>query len=179
MLRDELTEISKIAEEKECSDMLDALKIRCEHAVSVIPSKIPLREFNCFEYALGLWDMAIYQEMKKKLAYAGFSSVFCNPSFMQWLKDNKLLSGRGDLILYESIHGDIYHAGIITGSAIVTSKWGTGCIYIHEQLEVPNQYGTMPRTYNKPDAGDVLQWFKNYLNELASIINSFDLTPKE
>lgn len=172
MLREELTTISKIADEGECIICLANLKQKYEHSISIVASTIPLREFNCFEYALGLSDIEIYRDMKKKLTYAGFGGVFCNSYFIRWLMDKKLIAGHGDLILYESIHGDLYHAGILIDKIRVTSKWGTGCIYNHEQLEVPVQYGTMPLNYNKPDAKDALRYFRQYLSELESTIKS-------
>ena len=179
MLREELTKISKIADESECSSKLEKLKQQYEHSVSIVPSAIPLREFNCFEYALGLHEIAIYRDMKKKLTYAGFGSVFCNSYFMRWLLDKKLISKHGDLIIYESIHGNLYHAGILTDKTRIISKWGPGCIYNHEQLEVPVEYGTMPLKYKKPEAKDVLQYFKNYLKELKELIVTINELPQE
>jgi hypothetical protein len=172
MLREELTKISKIADETECASELENLKQQYEHSVSIVKSAIPLREFNCFEYALGLSDIEIYRNMKKKLTYAGFGGVFCNSYFIRWLMDNKLISSHGDLIIYESIYGDLYHAGISTDKTRVLSKWGSGCIYNHKKLEVPFEYGTMPLSYNKPNAKDALQYFKNYLNELILTIKN-------
>lgn len=170
MLREELTKISKIRDESECAIKLEHLKQKYEHSVSIVKSMMPLREFNCFEYALGLSDIEIYREMKKKLTNAGFGGVFCNSYFLRWLMDKKLITGHGNLIIYESIHGDLYHAGILIDKTRITSKWGSGCIYNHEQLEVPVEYGTMPLNYSKPEAKDVLQYFKNYLGELISTI---------
>lgn len=172
MIREELTKISKIADESECIHKLKDLKQEYEHSVSLVASTIPLHEFNCFEYALGLSDIEKYRDMKKKLNYAGFGGIFCNSHFIGWLLNKKLIAGHGDLIIYKSIHGDLYHAGVLTDKIRVLSKWGSGCIYNHEQLEVPIEYGTMPLTYNKIEAKDALQYFKNYLEELNSTIKN-------
>lgn len=175
MLREELTKISKIADENECANSLENLKERYDHTVSIIPSHIPLFEFNCFEYALGLSNVEAYRDMKKKLTHAGFGSVFCNSYFISWLIKHKFIErGSGDLLLYESIYGDIYHAGTITADKKISSKWGTGCIYNHKQLEVPLDYGSMPRNYQKGDSKDSFQYFIKYLKELVSIIQRLE-----
>lgn len=171
MLRNQLTVIGKINDESECAGELNTLQKECPHTISIVKCTVPLNEFNCFEYALGLWNIDEYKKIKIKLNSAGFGNIFCNSYFLRWLFNKKYISRHGDLIVYESIYGDIYHAGICSGDK-VTSKWGSGCIYNHEKLEVPAEYGTMPLPYNRPDATQIFQYFKQYLNELSVTINS-------
>lgn len=171
-IRKVLSELSMISDEDECRQRLSSLT---NHNIAVISSDLPLNEFNCFEYALELHKLNEYRNIKLKLTSSFFGSVFCNSWFIRWLIERSYIkkgNSNNNLILYQNLRNDFLHAASVENQEMVNSKWGTGCIYYHSILEVPEEYGTMPISYMKPKPDQVWLYFQKYLIELSEIINT-------
>jgi hypothetical protein len=151
---------------------------------------LPLRDYNCFEFALGvagrrevrliykylpstfcdgsfvqhLVDSILISTTEVRLIYKYLPSTFCDGSFVQHLVGSILISttvpSTGDLVLYRN-DGQITHAGLVAADRII-SKWGKGHLWIHGLLEVPAQYGDTTSFYEAPPANDMVSDFINF-----------------
>jgi len=116
------------------------------HSVELAPNPplLPIADYNCIEFALGLAGHPQVHLLSNLLP-----STSCNTEFASLLASGHLTETEvpsvGDLILYCDTKR-ITHAGIVSGSRI-TSKWGFGQLWLHGVFEVPAQYGDTVRFY--------------------------------
>ncbi len=139
---------------------------------------LPLRDYNCFEFALG-----VAGRREVRLIYKYLPSTFCDGSFVQHLVDSILISttvpSTGDLVLYRNDR-QITHAGLVAADRII-SKWGKGHLWIHGLLEVPAQYGDTTSFYEAPPANDMVSDFISFARyregrELVDSVLDFERT---
>jgi hypothetical protein len=182
-LRCELSDIIKNGvgnDETAWKKKLEELK-KFNHSIIIEKSINNLDRFTCFEYAFELYNVKEYNDLKAKLCEKHFYNIFCNSSFVEWLdRNNKLISDvNGDLILYYNKIignlGDFTHAGIYTDNDLIISKWGDSFIFKHPIDEVPAEYGVPKDYFKKPTPEKVLEYFKDYLKELAKTIHGLNI----
>jgi hypothetical protein len=132
------------------------LKSQYAHNVSILPDgKHRIERFNCFAYALGLWDNADYICMVD----AAMNSAIVNSSLMALMIDDGTLceismsaAVAGDMILYLS-NDRPTHAAVIASVGpplMLRSKWGGNEVHQHGLWEVPADYGDSVRAYKVP-----------------------------
>lgn len=140
-------ELEKIAREKDISThpaKIAALSRRFNCSLKILPDYVPMpgRNFNCYEYALGL-NAVLRNSTLVILSELG---ALVDYRFINYLKELSLLHKRsfddlqdGDLVIYYQ-GTTAQHAGKWRNGRVI-SKWGSGLIYDHELFEVPLNYG--------------------------------------
>ena len=156
-------ELDRITDELDCtlhSSMIS--EIEDFHTIKVIESDRPIGRYTCFMYALELYDQKPYVD----IAMLPDVNVFASPDFICYLIETRALveekeSKPGDIAIYfkDSLPT---HAGIVSKTQRVISKWGTGHLYDHEIFETPNKYGNEVRYYQPLLETVVLNHFINY-----------------
>lgn len=111
----------------------------------------------CFEYALRLVFSSEYLGIKKFELRTRINPIGASAEFMVFLLEKHYLdevkgddAEGGDLIVYFE-NGKPTHAGILTESRRVISKWGKGLLLEHQLFEVPAIYGNEYRFYKSPE----------------------------
>lgn len=93
---------------------------------------------------------------------------------MQWLIAEDILqkAPHGNLMLYRRNwnNQEILHAAKIIDEYCILSKWGTGCIFKHDDLVVPLEYGEKLDRFNSLPPDCALIYFKQYLENLIKKI---------
>ena len=174
-LRERLAEITSTGDALVDShpQLIADLAREISHSIELAPDVpgLPIRSYNCFEFALGLAGRREVRLISRHLP-----STFCNGDFVQNLVDSMLIpttsSSTGALILYRN-HAEIAHAGLVSGSRVI-SKWGTGHLWLHALLEVPVSYGDGTSFYAAPSMNDMLNCFIEYARsrEGRELVNS-------
>jgi hypothetical protein len=156
-LRSELDAASKLRVSSEYRERLQALQSEFGHSISILADGHGrIGRFNCFAYALGLWNHDTYTMHVDRDG----SSAIVNSEFVQrMMKDSELgeieasKAQAGDMIVY--FHKDrATHAGVVAsaGDAMsLHSKWGGNEVHQHGIWEVPAAYGDRVRFFRRPD----------------------------
>jgi hypothetical protein len=140
-------------------DRLESLRRVYGHSIKMIGTcgSNPLA-FNCYAYALGVWDNAAYLRLananKRETAIVDSSFIreMLECGDMEEIDANSIRPG--DLLLYFDgsavKHGGkfVRHSSI---GMIVRSKWGPGELFEHGEWEVPATYGDRLRFFKRPD----------------------------
>jgi hypothetical protein len=161
-LRRALDAACKLRVVSEYRDRIAALQTQYGHAISISQDgKERIERFNCFAYALGIWQHQTYID----LVDATSDSAVIDSEFVRYLIDAGTLvevapteAREGDVVIY--FHKDQpTHAGAVAALSertTVRSKWGGNEIHQHDIWEVPACYGDRVRVYRQIDPADTL-----------------------
>lgn len=123
--------------------LISELRGSIAHSIRLAPPDltpdVPLRSYNCFEFAFGLAGDPDVAQISRLLP-----STCCNTDFAAYLIDTAVLApisapSAGDLVLYRDFQC-FMHAGVVQPGSIL-SKWGVGHLWLHGLWEVPAIYG--------------------------------------
>jgi hypothetical protein len=140
----------------------EALRAQHRHAIAIMPEGGErLARFNCFAYALGIWDRNEYVSLVDDAQ----DSTVLNSAIVRQMFNEDLLTARdplavqrGDVILY--YHGEaLVHAGRVADIEpllTIHSKWGGNEIHQHGVWEVPAMYGDRVGLFVKPDSNIIM-----------------------
>ena len=148
-------------------ERLEALKNEFGHSIMLLEEgRAQIRRFNCFAYALGVWDNPAYQEMvsahvedELALINSALVSKWIAGGFLEEIKPGD--AGADDIVAYFD-RGQLVHFARSGAAGILRSKWGANEIHAHGIWEVPANYGNKVRYFRRPAA-------KAVLRELASL----------
>ncbi len=164
MLRERLQDLTKNAAVEEHPQMLVSLRNEIPHSIRVMDSEFPIDSYTCFPYVFDLIGEPDYIEISK----LGIGRVFANSEFVAYLLDTNSLYeikpediNSNDIVLYFD-QGKPTHAGRIVANKRVISKWGTGHLYEHDLLDIPESYGNEVRFYKRIDKETALELFLDY-----------------
>lgn len=118
-----------------------------ENSLAELPKELevvtfpPRKEenYNCFLYALGLFDVEEIRDDCDGFLYDTFIQKLLYEEELQYTQGPK----SGDYILYRNsaFPGMISHIGILEESGTVISKWSWGPTLRHKTFDVPKMYG--------------------------------------
>jgi len=163
-LRKRLREIACRTAVEAHPGLVAELAVETPHSIQLAPSppNLPIADYNCFEFALGL---AGCKEVQLISAY--LPSTFCNGTFAEHLVDSVLAPvaspSTGDLVLYGD-HRQFTHAGVFQANRVI-SKWGKGHLWVHGLLEVPANYGDVTSFHETPVPTEMLDKFIEFARE--------------
>jgi hypothetical protein len=160
-LRRELHAAQKILVPATYLEKLDELKRTFGHRIVPLEEgRNQLRRFNCYAYALGVWDHPAYQAMVD--AHAEDTLTVLNSGVVSGLIAGgylKEIAGKdakpGDIVGY-FYDGQLVHFARVEVEGFVCSKWGANEVHKHQLWEVPASYGDRVRYFQKPDIETVL-----------------------
>ena len=145
MLRKRLQEMTEVEDVSRHPALLSEITRDYPNTVAVVESCHPLERYTCVMHVFDFVEKPEYVAIAER----GFNRVFAGGAFVNWLLDRGLLeklqwsdTGRGDVVLYFNEQGSFKHAGLILAGERLLSKWGTGHLFEHGVLEVPESYGT-------------------------------------
>jgi hypothetical protein len=161
-LRRELDAASGLRVAEDYRANLAALKTKPGHAISVLPDgRDRMARFNCFAYALGIWDHAEFVRMVDD----SNNSAIADSRFVLAMLDEGALTEVishqpeiGDIAIYFR-DGSVTHAGAVSGNRdglVLRSKWGGNEVHEHVLWEVPASYGDHARFFRAPGADMIL-----------------------
>jgi hypothetical protein len=158
-LRSELDTATKLRFRHQYTEALERLRREFAHSISILPDgRDRIERFNCFAYALGLWE---HPEYIRRVDAASNSAVANSLVVRALLEGGKLIETSaaaavpGDVVLYFDKKA-ITHAALISEQQTYCSKWGGDDVHQHRLWEVPAQYGNRVRYYRVPDASSIL-----------------------
>ena len=130
---------------------IDRLREIHSHTIAGLYLKhppIPVREFTCFAFALGLvtWRKSailLSQPVRPIISQAFLSDVL-SESIEVLARD----ATNGTVAIYQ-VEDEFVHAGIVHEGRI-RSKWGNGYLWEHGEFEIPLDYGSTIRHFNIP-----------------------------
>lgn len=165
MIRDLLQEITYEAIVGTHAPRIEEARVQFGHSIAVLTTKWDSRRYNCVMYALGIEADREYFVISTHCP----ENVHASTDFLHFLYDERYLVERresvpGCLVVY-SHEGRFRHIGRIVEEGRVRSKWGTGHLYEHALLEVPNSYGTEIRFFEPVDREDTLDAFYAYAQQ--------------
>ena len=129
-----------------------------------LPPDLPLDQYNCFEFALGLAGDPNVVRIRSI-----FRETSCNTNFADYLLNTSALTTipaplPGDLVLYRNAEC-FAHAGVVQPKSII-SKWGiSGHVWIHDLWDVPTIYGDAVDFYRFADSAGLSQRFVEFARE--------------
>lgn len=170
-LRAELQKITEAGEAVEHHPkLIQELARKIPHSIEHVPNlgpQIPIACYNCFEFAFGI---AGHREVK--LISQSFRSTCLNSHFIDYLVRLGLVPtaasySDGGIILYRDSQC-FTHAGRLHHGHVI-SKWGIGHLWLHDFLEVPQNYGDLISFHLPPKPGDVLDAFVSFARQREGI----------
>ncbi|WP_136623600.1 DUF7689 domain-containing protein [Bradyrhizobium centrolobii] len=148
-------------------ERLEELNSEFGHSIVLLEEgRTQIRRFNCFAYALGVWDNPAYQEMVS--AHAEDQLALINSALVskwiakRFLEEIKPGDARADDIVAYFYRGQLVHFARSGAAGVLRSKWGANEVHAHGIWEVPANYGNKVRYFRRPDT-------KALLRELASL----------
>jgi hypothetical protein len=164
MLRSKLTALTKELDVTKHPGLLAEISQETEFAVRIAESEVPLNRYTCFVFAFDFVEHPDYVS----IASRGGEEVYAGPEFAMWLLGKDHLdelrpqdARKGDLIFYFN-NEKLVHAGRLVRPGTVISKWGTGHLYEHAVLAVPDSYGDTARYFRSLDKELALDYFVEY-----------------
>ena len=164
-IRETLTDITGVGDRDKSRRWHDPLRFQSE-VMPLLPGEIEVIElppgrryqFNCFAFALGLRGISTENPFKDGFIYSPFVEKL--------ITDGKLTKGTrpskdGDIVLYRNM-GTLKHAGRMSDTDMVISKWSGGPLLKHPLLYVPVQYGDEIEYYESLREDDARQLFAKY-----------------
>lgn len=115
------------------------------HRLARVKVGIPDNRYNCFSYALRLYDRPDYQKLvdgTKERPKALVDSEFVDTLIEEGLL--RLHEGEpaaGDIVLYSNEEKRQHAALVVAADGLCRSKWGPGELYEHGVWELPASYG--------------------------------------
>lgn len=135
---------------------LAELKARYGHSITVLPDgKERMERFNCFAYALALWDKPDYVRL---VDAAGNSAIMNSALIRAMINDGTLNelalsdASQGDVIVY-FVEDKPTHAAVVASAGpplVLRSKWGGNEVHQHGLWEVQASYGDRVAAYRAP-----------------------------
>ena len=116
-----------------------------------LPPSYDEGKYNCFVYALGLHQEAIFLRKEKRPDLAKVV-IINSPQITELLRSFEKTDTPvdGDYVFYKN--GNIFaHAGIYLGEDVVESKWSDGPVFRHPIRAVHPGYGEEILFYRKSD----------------------------
>jgi len=161
-LRHELDVASKLEEVSAYQAKLSVLRDRFGHRIAILPEgRERMARFNCFAYALGLWNHAEYI----RLVVTNNDSAVINSSTISEMLSEGVLAetdpnyaSANDIVVYFD-NGRVTHAGVVGDKGLVRSKWGANEVHERAVWDVPATYGDVVRYFRKPALETVLHRF--------------------
>lgn len=146
------------------AELRESMPHSVRHAPPNLAPALPLDQYNCFEFALGLAGDPNVVRIRSV-----FGSTSCNTHFADYLVNTSTLTtiavpSPGDLVLYRDTEC-FTHAGVVQPKSII-SKWGiSGHVWIHDLWDVPVIYGDAMDFYRLVDSPDLSQRFVDFARE--------------
>jgi hypothetical protein len=138
---------------------IERLRREYGHAITILPDgKGRTSRFNCFAYALGVWE---HPDFIQKVDDAGHSAILSSTIVQAMIDDGTLKPVTvkrvqpGDVIVYFRGH-NVTHAAVLAEAGMCRSKWGGDEVHAHGLWEVPAQYGGRARHFRAPSIEAVL-----------------------
>lgn len=106
---------------------------------------------TCVPWALRLTGDATYEGIRHR-----YKSIYAGADFVEWMVNHGHLADlaspeNGCLVFYYA--GEAFkHAGVMIGESLVRSKWGVMPRYTHGLAEVPADFGSVVRFFERPSA---------------------------
>jgi hypothetical protein len=161
-LRRELDAASKLREVSAYEAKLNALRDQFGHRIAILPDgRERMARFNCFAYALGLWDHADYIRL---VDAKNDSTVINSCTISEMLSEGALVeidpnyTKANDMVVYFD-NGRVTHAAVVGDMGAVRSKWGANEVHEHAVWDVPASYGDVVRYFRRPAPETVLRRF--------------------
>jgi len=168
MLRKRLEEMTQVEDVTQHAALLMEISRSCPNTIVFVASPYPLGRYTCAMHVFGFAEEPEYAAIAER----GFNRVFAGSAFVHWLIENCLLAelrpsdvNEGDLVMYFNDEGRFKHAGLMCGKDRVVSKWGTGHLFNHGFLEVPDSYGSTLRFFKKLPYGEAYVYFRRFATE--------------
>jgi len=159
ILRRELDEAIATKYPEVYRQSIERLRREYGHSIAILPDgKDRTSRFNCFAYALGVWD---HPDFIQKVDDAAHSAILNSTIVRAMIDDGTLKSVAadevqpGDIVVYFR-RDNLAHAAVLTEGGICRSKWGGDDVHAHGLWEVPTQYGGRVRYFGAPRAEVVL-----------------------
>jgi hypothetical protein len=172
-LRRELEDASGLLVVPEYRLRLETLRERYGHTITILDDGAPeIARFNCFAYALRVWNDPIYRELVDERQS---SSLINSDLVSEMLRGGdfaevpEAIVQPDNIVLYFA--GDqLCHAGLVEEASsplIIRSKWGGNEVHRHRLWEVPAYHGDLLRFYRRPDREIVLARLKARCESLS------------
>jgi hypothetical protein len=156
-LRRELEDASGLRVVPEYRMRLETLRKKYGHAIAILDDGASeIARFNCFAYALRVWDDPIYRQFVDEWQ----SSSLINSDLVSEMSRSgdfvelpEAIVQPDDIVLYFAGE-ELCHAGIVEEASsplIIRSKWGGNEVHRHKLWEVPAYHGDRVRFYRRPD----------------------------
>ena len=154
---------------------IDRLREIYSHTIAGIyltKPPIPVREFTCFAFALGLvtWRRSailLSQPVRPIISQAFLRDVLSESSEIRVGQ-----AANGTVAMYQ-VGDEFVHAGIVHDRRI-RSKWGNGYVWEHGEFEIPLDYGSTIRHFNVPGKKRITDIFSRHAEQqLAESERSF------
>jgi hypothetical protein len=159
-LRNELDVASKLKDANAYEARLNTLRDQFGHRIAILPEgRERIARFNCFAYALGLWDHAEYTRLVDNKSD---SAVINSSTISEMLSEGVLVETdpkhlhANDMVVYYD-NGTVTHAGVVRDKCLVRSKWGANEVHEHAVWDVPASYGDVVRYFRRPAPEAVLR----------------------
>jgi hypothetical protein len=172
-LRHELEDMTHVEDVTRYPALLQSVNAAHPNTVKLLDSPHPIHRYTCLVYAFNFAEQPEYVA----IATQGLAVVFAGRQFAHWMIDHGHLSevtaedaSTGDMVFYFDGQGQFQHAGIVNGGNRILSKWGTGHLYEHELLDVPESYGTQVRFFRSLPFEDAIQRFVEFAREKGMFI---------
>jgi hypothetical protein len=135
-------------------DLLRKLKPIYPHSITQLlvekHRRERMREYRCFAFALELdnWDGFFALTSRRLIISAALDIPFVELMLTKVAERPAGDVRDDDLVVYYS-DDEIRHAGVVCGS-LVRSKWGDTEFWHHATFEVPAEYGSTVRYFQRP-----------------------------
>lgn len=157
-LRQKLEDAVKLNDFGDFARRLERLRHEHSHGITIIEMSISkLSTFNCYAYALGIWENSEYLRRKSEsardipvviseLVQSMLERGDFEPTNAESIQlDDMLLYFDGDDVKHGARHLHRSNVG-----SIVRSKWGPNELFEHEMWEIPASYGDRVKFFKKP-----------------------------
>lgn len=142
-------------------ETLNTLQREFGHSIALLDEgHEQISRFNCFAYALGIWDSQAFQDMvsahsedKLALANSTLLSKWIEEGFLAEIQPGE--AGTDDIVAYFH-RGQLVHFARFGSAGRLRSKWGANEVHEHRMWEVPADYGNKVRYFRRPKAEEIL-----------------------
>jgi hypothetical protein len=172
-MRKKLEAMTRVEDVSQHPALLHAISLEHPNTIKLLDSPHPIRRYTCLVHAFNFTEQPEYV----LIAERGFNVVFAGRQFAQWMIDHGHLAevdakdaSAGDLVFYFNAEGQFKHAGIMSNGNCVVSKWGTGHLYEHEILDVPESYGTQVRFFKSLQFEEAIKRFIDFARENGMLL---------
>ena len=150
-LRTDLERVRLFPDQPDQLAEIDRLREIHSHTIAGIYLKnplIPLREFSCFAFALGLVTWRRSARLLSEPVRPIINQPFLREVLSESIEVQAPDATNGIVAVYQ-VDDEVVHAGLVHDGRI-RSKWGNGYLWDHEAFEIPLEYGSTIRYFNVP-----------------------------